>query len=930
MAIDKTIKSNRLLQSRRYTVASLTDAQEAFTSVLDINSKEVYAQSNLLPTSSLPFSGSSQNGNTYAVGGQNLLKYWYQHTLTPSNVVSASLVDAWFFIDPSGSSVTPQIIQAGQQTNFISNKYDDPSLTNADAQDNPPGYNVVVLVDNVKQNPSNYQFDYKDGVLQFNTSAPSSAQVVKITAYQYVGQTVDTVLTNLSASISSVSSSVSNLSSNKITTSTVTASVASGSTSFLLESSSVNLFSVSNTGIISGSTLTVSSITASNVLVTNTITASSITATSASFGYVETISGSAVIIGEEFIILNTQIPSARYAGLQIYDSGSNATASVVWDSQTNHFVYENVSGSTYSGGGFLAGPKNTGSLSDITYPTQYRVLRSQGDDHVYNSNIIDNDIKVSIGINTEVTGALYVSNGITGSLLGTASYATQALSSSYALNSTSASYALNSTSASYALNSTSASYALNSTSASYALNSTSASYALNSTSASYAESSSYTEQATSASYAQTASYINPLNQNVIITGSTFIKGTDNGSLYIDSNLIPISTFNGTQIITFNAGLNIYTDNTDIEIYYSGESGSAHTELSPSTYNSASGNVYNDFNIITNNGITLSSGSVSTYTVWVNVKTSPETWWSKSGLSLGTIQAGINIPLSGDTNTTLGTSGGDLFNAGFTSGSNPIPYANTFRYQVPNPISFIGNTRITGSLNVTAGITGSLLGTASFASTASFITSSNVFGPYGSNSVLSSSYAVSSSMAATASYVPASAVVGLNLDRIATGSISASVFINSPTAFSVVSGSTTLLSINTASVVTTTNLVVTNDLTVAGTASFTNVDNLSIRDKFILINSGSSTLADSGIISQYNTAGSGSSFYLDADSTGTYGRWAVAYDVIGTVSIVTPDEFVVTAKKASGTPPATPTWGGTTNGFGNIYVNSDNGEIYIYS
>ena len=65
-------------------------------------------------------------------------------------------------------------------------------------------------------------------------------------------------------------------------------------------------------------------------------------------------------------------------------------------------------------------------------------------------------------------------------------------------------------------------------------------------------------------------------------------------------------------------------------------------------------------------------------------------------------------------------------------------------------------------------------------------------------------------------------------------------------------------------------------------------------------------------------------------TGTYGRFAVAYDVIGTAQTLTVDEFIVTAKKASGVPPVTPTWGGTTNGFGNIYVNSDNGEIYIYS
>ena len=245
MAIDKIIKSNRLLQSRRYTVASLSDAQEAFTSVLDINSKEVYAQASLLPTSSLPFSGSSQGGSIYAVGGQNLLKYWYQHTLTPSNVVSASLVDAWFFIDPAGSAVTPQIIQSGQQTNFISNKYADPSLTNADAQDNPPGYNIVVLVDNIKQNSANYQFDYKNGVLQFNASAPTPSQVVKITAYQYIGQTVDTILTNFSSSIGNLSSSLNNISTYQITTGSISASLSLDPTkTFAITSASVSLLNI--------------------------------------------------------------------------------------------------------------------------------------------------------------------------------------------------------------------------------------------------------------------------------------------------------------------------------------------------------------------------------------------------------------------------------------------------------------------------------------------------------------------------------------------------------------------------------------------------------------------------------------------------------------------------------------------------------------
>jgi hypothetical protein len=127
-----------------------------------------------------------------------------------------------------------------------------------------------------------------------------------------------------------------------------------------------------------------------------------------------------------------------------------------------------------------------------------------------------------------------------------------------------------------------------------------------------------------------------------------------------------------------------------------------------------------------------------------------------------------------------------------------------------------------------------------------------------------------------------------------------------------------------------NLTVTGDLTVAGTASFTNVDNLTVKDKFILINSGSTTLADSGWITQYNAAGSGSAFYLEAGSTGTYGRFAMAYDVIGTSTAVSADEYVVSAKSAAGAPAAAPTWGGSGNGFGNVYVNSSNGDIYMYS
>jgi hypothetical protein len=131
-----------------------------------------------------------------------------------------------------------------------------------------------------------------------------------------------------------------------------------------------------------------------------------------------------------------------------------------------------------------------------------------------------------------------------------------------------------------------------------------------------------------------------------------------------------------------------------------------------------------------------------------------------------------------------------------------------------------------------------------------------------------------------------------------------------------------------------NATLTGNLTVAGTASFTNTDNLNIRDKFILINSGSATLSDSGWITQYNAAGSGSAFYLDAGTGadhGPYGRFAVAFDTLGTTTSPTVSEYVVTAKINQASNPTNavpPTWGTGSNGSGNMWI-TNAGDIFIY-
>ncbi len=199
-------KAIRLLGSRRYTSGDLTTAQEAFTSVLDLNASEIFTQQASIPSSGLPFSGSSQNRTSYTTGGKTVLKYWYRQPMTKSNVDR----DVWFFLEPSGSTdgVTPQLINDNQKVNFVSNKYAISSLASAVAEDTTPGYNVVVYKSSAvtlasqtgsldsgdKVTINDYQFDYKTGILQFDANKPGASDYIYVTAYQYVGQSLNTEL----------------------------------------------------------------------------------------------------------------------------------------------------------------------------------------------------------------------------------------------------------------------------------------------------------------------------------------------------------------------------------------------------------------------------------------------------------------------------------------------------------------------------------------------------------------------------------------------------------------------------------------------------------------------------------------------------------------------------------------------------------------
>ena len=207
MSIDNSKKSPRLLQSRRYTHETFTDAQEAFTSVLDINANEVYVDQDLIPASSIPFGTSGDNLSIYSSGGQQVIKYYYRYKMTKSSTNN----QVWFFTTGTTAGIDAQLIDSNQQKNFVSPKYSIPSLSTANAEDSPVGYGVKVFVSTNSSSPSagdqldptKFVFDYKTGVLQFvlTADAPDNTKYVYITAYQYVGRTLkDALVTSVASS----------------------------------------------------------------------------------------------------------------------------------------------------------------------------------------------------------------------------------------------------------------------------------------------------------------------------------------------------------------------------------------------------------------------------------------------------------------------------------------------------------------------------------------------------------------------------------------------------------------------------------------------------------------------------------------------------------------------------------------------------------
>jgi hypothetical protein len=411
---------------------------------------------------------------------------------------------------------------------------------------------------------------------------------------------------------------------------------------------------------------------------------------------------------------------------------------------------------------------------------------------------LDNSGNTLAGLYQDGTGFKLISGSFLGNLIGTASLASTA---SLARTATTASYVLNAISSSFA---TTASFALNAVSSSFA---TTASFALNAISSSLATTASFLRPL-SQSVSLTGSLITRNTATTTTfaaigrSGSLYIDLSGVGLNYIDGNALfirnsagttnlvtvsgskfmvsaptelsgslsmrradgdvalfvssSVSSSSSTSVVGTTAsfdstigftpgGSNITVWDTDLDIYYSGNSGSGHTNLSPVSNQVADNAAYSTFTIVLNDGagtgISLTPGGSipdNKYTIWIYASGSINKWFERTDNDISTLKSpGLTININGgNTNTQLES---DLLSSGFAEVSDPNPYTNNINTTLTITSTFTSslinvkaNTTITGSFNVS--------GSTSFVGTHTLSGSNTIVG----NTVLSGSQILSGS------------------------------------------------------------------------------------------------------------------------------------------------------------------------------------------
>ena len=298
----------------------------------------------------------------------------------------------------------------------------------------------------------------------------------------------------------------------------------------------------------------------------------------------------------------------------------------------------------------------------------------------------------------------------------------QASQADNAQNAVNARNAQTAVSASYALTASYTNFVL---SASYASSSTSASYALTASYANFVLSASYASSSTSASYAAATTTAISSSYPIAVTGTTIYS---TGPLSIASPSNTNNIFLGQEAGAIKINESIFlgkqTGKNAEDAAYSILLGS-YVGSTSVTANSIGNN-----NIIIGNSITLPIGKANAINIG-GILFGSGSYWANTGIASSS-PAGGNIGINiVDPQFNLHVSG--------TVGFSNLNTSNT----APNVVLADSN----GQLFITAS---SALSPAT-SLTASFVTASNVWGPYGSSSIASASYASGSTSASYAAF-----------------------------------------------------------------------------------------------------------------------------------------------------------------------------------
>jgi hypothetical protein len=422
----------------------------------------------------------------------------------------------------------------------------------------------------------------------------------------------------------------------------------------------------------------------------------------------------------------------------------------------------------------------------------------------------------------------------------------------------SASYA---TSASYADSALSASYAL---SASHADSATSSSYADSALSASYATSASHADSATSASYADSA-----LSASYATSAS--YSDTALSASYADSAL---SASYATSASYADSALSASYSETANSSSYALSSSYADTALSAS---------YAPDTTFPYTGSAEITGSLSV-TGSTNLYNSGSNVFTVSG-SLGEL---FSIT---DDNT------GDLL----TIYSASIPF---FTVNSNQSLTLTGSAYITGSLEVVGGVTGSSF-TGSFVGDGSQLT--------GITASLLLSSASNGSGISTFTFDGSSNVTVEVSGAAALSSNAITKWTGDAFANSTITDDGSLVTFSTGA-------LFQGDITVQGTASFQNTENLLVADRFVLFASGSNTVGDGGIIVQQGTQNIGELYGYDSGVQ----RWGFTGSFDASSTSYAPEAYIAAVVDVDGGQSDIAKYQNN----GNIRVSGS--DIYIYA